>query len=368
MTSHLISRRATLPALVTALLSTAAAGVAIPAGYTRSCSAGGVQGALPNLTAQLPLPKSVTGRIDFLAARYGPDGVLLQTISLGDPDHLHPMASSFKPLVVHAVLKDIDAGRLKLNTPVRVSSATRSLGPFPSGITPVSTLLDIAINGSNNTAADLLLLQYGPERLAREVDEQSAHCTQVLLTTKGWWTAQSGLAKEALGKAGAAGYGRLPFGPRLQVAGQILAAAGKVSPAQLGPALDRVFAGKNYDPNSELDLQNVTTPRSYLPLVAKTLPGDDLSAGSQALLRKILSTGCCRPERPRLKAAAWWAKGGITWRVLNLTGVVQLPDGSRLAYVYMNDLSQTADAGALRANAPAAVTWIESQLLVLLNP
>ncbi|WP_407571933.1 serine hydrolase [Deinococcus altitudinis] len=354
--------------VLTASLVSTAAGVAVPPGYTRSCSSGEDQGTIPNLSAQGPLPKSVTGRVDFLAARYRSDGVLLRTISLGHPDHLHPMASSFKPLVVHAVLKDIDAGRLKLNTPVQVSDATRSLGPFPSGITPVSTLLDIAINGSNNTAADLLLLQYGPDRLAREVDEQSGHCTQVLLTTKGWWTAQSGLADEALGKRGAAGYGRLPFGPRLRMAGQILAAARKVGPAQLGPALDRVFARKTYDPNSELDLQNVTTPRSYLPLVARTLPGDDLSAGSRALLRKILSTGCCRPERPRLKASAWWAKGGITWRVLNLTGVVELPDGSRLAYVYMNDLSQTADAGALRANAPAAVTWIESQLLALLNP
>lgn len=358
-------RRAGLPALLILSLSTSAAALTVPAGYTRSCTGAPDQQAVPALMARLPLPASVTGRVDFLAARYDKGGVLLRTISLGDPDHLHPMASSFKPLVVHAVLSDIDAGRLKLNTPVRVTDATRSLGPFPPGTVRIATLLDIAINGSNNTAADLLLLAYGPERLAREVDEESGHCTQVLLTTKGWWTAQSGLAREALGKGGAAGYGKLPFEQRVQVAGQILAASQKVSPALLGPALDRVFGSKQYDPNSELDLQNTTTPRSYLPLVARTLPGDDLSSASRALLRKILSTGCCRPERPRLQFRSWWAKGGITWRVLNLTGVVELPDGSRIAYVYMNDLSGTADTGALRASAPAAVTWIESQLLVL---
>ena len=278
------------------------------------------------------------------------------------------MASSFKPLVVYAVLRDIDAGRLTLNTPVRVTDATRSLGPFPPGAIRIDTLLDIAINGSNNTAADLLLLGYGPERLAREVDQESGHCTQVMLTTKGWWTAQSGLVREVLGKGGAAGYGKMPFEQRLQVAGQILVASQKVSPALLGPALDRVFGAKSYNPNSELDLQNTTTPRSYLPLVARTLPGDDLSSASRALLRKILSTGCCRPEHPRLQFRSWWAKGGITWRVLNLTGVVEMPDGSRMVYVYMNDLSSTADAGALRASTPAAVTWIESQLMVLLKP
>ena len=52
----------------------------------------------------------------------------------------------------------------------------------------------------------------------------------------------------------------------------------------------------------------------------------------------------------------------------DLTGVVELPGGSRLAYVFVDDLSDTSDARALRAQGPAAVTWIESQLLAPLNP
>lgn len=351
------------------VFSAPALSLASPAGYTRTC-ASPVQPGVPNLPAATPLPTGVSGRVDFLAAHYASDGSLLATLSLGDPDHLHPMASSFKPLVVHAVFRDIDAGRLKLGTPVRVSDATRSLGPFPSGQTQLSTLLDIAINGSNNTAADLLLLTYSPGRLAREVHAQSP-CTQVLLTTKGWWTAQSGLAPSVLGQdtaKGARDYGRLPFEARVKVAGQLIAAAQQVKPAALTAAVDRVFASKRYDPSSELDLQNITTPRAYLPLVAATLPGDDLSASSRALQRKILSTGCCRPATLRLANLGWWAKGGITWRVLNLTGVVQLPNGSRLAYVFMNDLSDTADTGALRGTADQVATWIESQLLTLARP
>jgi beta-lactamase class A len=319
-----------LGVLLGALLSVAAA-IPAPAGYTRSCSVATPQAAVPNLLAREPLPTGISGRVDFLAQLTRKDGTLLRTLSRGDPDHLHPMASSFKPLVVHAALQDIDAGRLTLNTVLPVSDATRSLGPFPQGPVPVRTLLDIAINGSNNTAADLLLLNVGPERLAREVYTSSGGCTQLLLTTKAWWTAQSGLAGAALGQGGAPGYGALLFEQRLGVAAGLIAASQAVSPARLGPALDRVFASRTYDPNSELNLQNITTPRSYLPLVAATLPGDDLSAPSRALLRKILSTGCCRPDHPRLKAVAWWAKGGITWRVLNLTGVVALPVGSRLA-------------------------------------
>ncbi|GGR33480.1 serine hydrolase [Deinococcus ruber] len=347
-----------------------ASALAVPADTNRTCRTGSAPASVPNVQATRPLPTTVSGQVDFLAGYYRPDGTLLGTISLGNPDRLHPMASSFKPLVVHAVLADIDRGRLQLATPVAVSDATRSLGPFPAGPTPLSKLLDIAINGSNNTAADLLLLTYGPERLAREVHTNSP-CTQVLLTTKGWWTAQSGLASSVIGSRTAAGvkaYGALPFEQRVKVAGRLIVAAQQVRASVLEPALDRVFASSSYDPASELDLQNVTTPRAYLPLVAGTLPGDDLSASSRALLRHILSTGCCRPAAPKLKNAQWWAKGGITWRVLNLTGVVERPDGSRLVYVYMNSLSNTHDAGALRASVPPVVDWIETQLQLLAQP
>ncbi|MDB5044252.1 MAG: serine hydrolase, partial [Deinococcus sp.] len=60
------------------------------------------------------LPVGVSGRVAFSAILFGPDGQPLRELTLGDPDALHPLASTFKPLVVEAVLRDIDAGKLRL--------------------------------------------------------------------------------------------------------------------------------------------------------------------------------------------------------------------------------------------------------------
>ncbi|WP_188963365.1 serine hydrolase [Deinococcus aquiradiocola] len=356
----------TAPVLLGLLTFVPARAVPAPAGYARTC------GEVPSAQeVTTPLPRGVTGRVDFFAARYDPaTGAVTRAVRYGRPDALHPMASSFKPLLVHAVWADIDAGRFTPGTLVTSTPGTRSLGAFPAGRNTLAHLTDIAINGSNNTAADLLLLTYGPERLAREVHAVSP-CTSVLVTTKGWWAAQAGLAPDVLGPdavRGAARYGAMPFEARVGVAGALIRAGQRSSAQAVEAGIDRVFRSRTYSPAMELDLQNTTTPAAYTALVRDTLSGAGLSAASASAVRKIFGTGCCRPEHPRLRATYWGAKGGITWRVLNLTGYVELPDGTQLAYVFMNDLSDTADAGALRASVPGVLPWIETQLLRLSAP
>lgn len=328
----------------------------------------------PGVTAPAPatpLPASVSGRVDFYAARYDPRTLQPKAaLALGQANAVHPLASSFKPLVVQAILQDVDAGRFTLSHTFTATAATRSIEGYPPGPTALSELVKRAIVRSDNTASDLLQLAYGPVRLARRV-QQLSPCTTVLLTTKAWWAAQAGLSAGVLGPdtgAGALAYAGLPFDQRLQQAGRLIAASQQVSGPQVEAALDRYFHGPQYLPALELALQNTSTPQAYTDLMVRTLSGAGLQAETRQLFRRVLAAGCCQPKLPRLRASYWASKAGSGWRLLTLTGLVELPGGDLLAYSYFNDNSATTDAELMELQLPVVVRWIESGLLSLASP
>lgn len=316
----------------------------------------------------LPLPAAVTGHVSFYAAEYDPETRRpLRALTLGNPDDLHPLASSFKSLVLQGILQDVDAGRLRLNTVFKTTAANRSIEAYPAGSNTLQVLAKRAIYLSDNTASDILHLAYGPERLARAV-RQSSPCTSVLLTTKAWWGAQAGLIPSVMTPdpaAGARAYGAQPFAQRLLTAGALIAASQKLGGPEVERQLDVYFHGPTYAADMEVNLQNTSTARAYADLMARTLPGAALKPATRRVFREILATGCCRPKAPKLNATYWAAKAGSGWGILTLTGYVETGDGRTFAYAYLNDGSATTDAEKMEDQIRPVVLWIEQNLQAL---
>lgn len=314
-----------------------------------------------------PLPGIVTGRVAFHAVMEGPGKGVQRSLSLGDVDAVFPLASSFKPLVVRGIFRDVDAGRLTLTTKLATTEANRSIERYPKGSNDVRELARRTIALSDNTASDILHLAYGPDRLAREVRAKWP-CTAVLNTTKAWWAAQAGLLGTALGpdtlgalRAAAAA----PFDERLSTAARLITASQRVPAPVLERTLDDYFHGPAYTSELELYVQPTSTAREFAQLSLQVYSGTGLKAGTRAVFRNMMQTGCCRPKNPRLTTTYWGAKAGSGWRILTLSGAVDLPDGRSLAYTYLNDQSTVTDAEDMELQIRPVVTWIETQLITL---
>lgn len=335
----------------------------VPAALTlRSCGE-----AEPVTPVGLPLPPQVTGRVAFYAAEYDPNTwAVKQAVGLGRINELHPTASLYKGLLIEAVMRDVDAGKLSLKQPFETTPANRSIEAYPPGVNTLASLARRAIQESDNTAADILHLAYGPQRLSRFIAQRSP-CTTLLLTTKAMWAAQAGLLPEILGlnvSAGTGAYATLPWEEKLSQASAMILAAQNFTGPEVEARLDAWFRGPLYTPQVDLNVQPLTTAQAFTALVARTFSGVQL-AQSRATFRQIMALGCCRPKRPRLPALYWAAKAGSGWRILTLSGYVETRAGRRFAYTYLNDLSATDDSALMEAQIRPLVQWIEDVLLDL---
>lgn len=316
----------------------------------------------------LGLPAGVTGRVSFYAAEYDPSTLAVrQAVSYGPVTDEQPIASMFKPLVVALTFRDVDAGRVTLTTRLRTTPRNRSIETFPPGTNTVQTLARRAIELSDNTAADILLLNVGPERLTRAVLERSP-CTRVFLTGKAAWAAQGGLQANLLGPdllTAAREYAARTPEDRLPLAGALIRNAQQYGGPDVQATLDMYFRGPAYSPEVDLAFQHRSTAKAFTDLVARVYSGRNLTPGTRRVFRNIMALGCCAPRGPRLPVQYWAAKAGSGWRTLALSGYVELRDGRVLAYTYLNDLSDSRDAEVIERQIRPVVTWIESNLLDL---
>ncbi len=78
-----------------------------------------------------------------------------------DPDGVFPLASTYKQAVLWAVLRQKDAGTLRLSETFEVTPGTQSLGNYPYDHSDVPTLAARMIHNSDNTATDLLHRRVG---------------------------------------------------------------------------------------------------------------------------------------------------------------------------------------------------------------
>ena len=310
-----------------------------------------------------PLPAGVGGRVAFYLAEYDKQGNVLQARGLGNVRELHPVASANKGFLIEAAFRDVDKGLIGLSEKITTTQANQSIEAFPAGTNTFQHLALRAIQGSDNTASDIVLLRYGSEKFSRLIKQRSP-CTTFLLTSKAQWAAQGGLLSSVLGPdvvAGTARYASLPFEERLTVAQRLIREAQTFTGRQVQVPLEQWFRSPQYTPLVDMNLQYTSTAKALADLAARTYDGQNLGR-TRPLYRQIMATGCCRPRQPAFKTAYWAAKAGSGWRILTLTGYVEMPDGRRFAYAYLNDLTVVQDDPELEKQIRPVVAWIERTL------
>ncbi len=336
---------------------------------TRAIETQSICGSTPETsTPLLKLPAVVSGRVAFYAAAYR-NGVLIPNtaVAVGDPSAVYPMESMHKTFVVHAAMRAVDAGTLRLEQKFKTTSANQSIETYPKGSNSLIELAKRAIAKSDNTASDILHTAVGTASLARDIKSISP-CTTILLTSKAYWAAQGGLSSGVLGKdlqAGAQRYATLPFEQRLLVASRLNAAAQKVKASAVERAIDRYFHSASYTPVLELWLQNTTTARAFTDLLVNVILANDLKPQTRKVFRQIMISGCCFSKNSPLHSVYRAAKAGSGWRMLMLSGYAELPQGLRLAYTYLNDQSNGLDAEVMEKQIRPINIWIDKLLIRL---
>lgn len=319
----------------------------------------------------LPLPAVVTGRVAFYAARYNDSAPIPSSIvTLGDSNAVFPTASAYKTLVVHEALRGIDRGTFKLKQLFETTPANQSIERYPRGLNTLEVLADRAIRLSDNTASDLLHRAVGPAALARYVKSKSP-CTNILLTNKAWWAAQGGLLSQVLGAdlySGAQNYAALGFEDRIGMAAQLNAAAKTVTAASIEQAINTYFHGDSYTTNLELMLQNTTTPQAFGDLLAQIMPAKNLKADTKKLFRAIMTAGCCYAKKSVVTSTYRAAKAGSGWRILTMTGYLELPSKEAITYAYFNDQSETYESEDIERQIRAVSSWIDQVIFGMTSP
>jgi beta-lactamase class A len=320
---------------------------------------------VPPTTLSIPLPTVVTGKVSFYAAIYDPKTLTAtRTYALGPVNTVMPLASTYKTAVLWATLREVDAGTLQLSMPITTTEANRSIEDYSPGTNSLLTLAQRSIEKSENTAADILHRLVGTERIAKLVWSRSP-CTNILLPTKTFWAAQAGLlptlipaTNQSVLLNAALKYQKLLPSQRLAFASRLNTESLKINADVLLKQLDRYFLGPNYHPSLDTAFQNTSTAKGFTDLLASLYLRPELSTQSQQVMRNIMARGCCVPKKAPFRYTYWGAKAGSGWRLLTLTGYVELPDGRVMAYIYLNHESNTRSAERIEAQIRPVVNWI----------
>jgi beta-lactamase class A len=304
-------------------------------------------------------PRFATGPVGFYLAQIDPrTGTPLRVIA-NDPDRLYPLASTFKQIVLWGTLRDVQAGRLSLNTRLSVTEANRSIEFYQPGARTVQNLATQATVASENTASDVLHLRYGPERLQTLVTAQGACHTRVNTTTKAWWAAQAGLLPDVYGPdltAGAVQAFALPPAQEAALRARAVTQAQTLNADRVLDNLDRYFFSPTYHPQTEVQLQNRSTPREWATLITRLYLDPSLSPSNRAFLRDTLARGCCRVRDPAV--AYWGSKAGSGWRNVTMSGLLTLTTGQSFVYAYFNPGSDTMESVLIEKQLPDIARYV----------
>jgi len=328
---------------------------------------------LPSARPGPALPAVVSGRVTFYAVRTDASGRAQSEITLGDVDRTLPLASAYKTVVLYGALKDVDSGRLNLQQTFLSTTANRSIEDYPAGRNSLTTLARRAIHNSDNTASDILHLAVTPARVAALASSLTP-CANVYLTSKALWSALAGLSPAVIDPAtpetmlsSARAYAALPTADKLRQAAVLNTRAQALHPDLVLSRLDAYFTGPDYNPDNDTYLLNSSSARGWSGLMGKVFLPGTLKPASAALFRQIMATGCCnKPTTPvPFPLKYWGTKAGSGWRLLVLTGHMELPNGAAINYTYVNNESTTQDSNDIERQIRPVLNWIVASVAPL---
>ncbi|HEX2864785.1 MAG TPA: serine hydrolase [Deinococcales bacterium] len=312
------------------------------------------------------VPPEITGRVGLFVARLAPGTGFQPVASVSvNGTSVFPLASSFKPSVLWAYLKAVDAGKATMAETFDVTGANQSLGDYPFDHSNARQLAERMIQFSDNTATDILFRRVGLGALQPLADRLGLCSTRLQLPTKDWWAAESGLTSAfptAQLAARAAAFGRATPIERLDLARHLDAEAQDLDTETMRKALDPYFEGRRFDPGEmadiDLNLQNASTPEEWARFLAGAFAPGALSGSSRAVFREVMALGYGR-SRVRHAFAYFGGKEGNTSHILTLCGYLEKADGTRLVYAFFNDRNAEIDTFHL---APSAFRVINAAL------
>ena len=308
----------------------------------------------PFLPAPKP-PAALNGQLGLWAAVIDPKTLQPIRAVAYAPGSVFPLASTYKQAVLWAMLRQVDAGRFDLNQKFSVTRAAQSLGSYPYDHSTALTLAQRMIQHSDNTATDLLHRKVGLQKVQQLADDLKLCRTRLILPTKAWWTAQSGLSNIF---AGTKLWPQATGQKRAQLAALIDADAQKYRADYVQRKLDEYF-DKHYNGADDLKVHNFSTPYELSTLVAHEFLRSGLSPKSQNLQRRLMTLGCCKGGLLPIPIDTWGGKGGNGWKILTYSGYFKTKGGEHVVYAFM--LHGSGQTYTMKLTRPA-FAWLRASL------
>nr|WP_254606094.1 serine hydrolase [Deinococcus sp. JMULE3] len=317
----------------------------------------------PEVPKAPPPPHHLSGQLGLWVAEVDPVTLRPVRALAVNPDSVFPLASTYKQAVLWALLRDIDAGRVQPTERFDVTRENQSLGSYPFDDSDVRTLTERMIRNSDNTATDILHRRVGLGAVQDVADRLGLCRTRLILPTKDWWVAQTGLSATFNGTSRwAAARGE----EQRRLAELIDADSRKYRADYVQRKLNDHFDHRK-DDAVDAQVYNLSTPYEFGTLVAQEFLRPDLSEPSRRWQRDVMALGFGKSalnltHQKRVRYVG--AKGGNGWQLLTYSGYVETTDGHHLVYVFMQ---RGADQTYTMPNTRRAFAWINAALKDLLT-
>nr|WP_229783689.1 serine hydrolase [Deinococcus sedimenti] len=317
----------------------------------------------PRVGLAPPPPHHLSGQLGLWVAQVDPVTLRPVRAVASQPDRVFPLASTYKQAVLWALLRELDAGRVRANERFEVTRQNQSLGSYPFDGSSLRTLSERMIRNSDNTATDILHRRAGLDAVQDVADRLGLCRTRLILPTKAWWVAQSGLSATFNGTAR---WNDARGEEQRRLAALIDHDAQQYRADYVQRKLDGYFDTRA-DDSLDFQVYNLSTPYEFGTLVAQEFLRPDLSEASRRWHRDVMATGFGKSALTithQNRVAYVGAKGGNGWQLLTYSGYVETTDGRHLVYVFMQ---HGADQPYTMPNTRRAFAWINAALKVILD-
>ncbi len=327
-------------------------------------------------------PRGVHESVATIAAQLGGSvGVAARNLATGaeirlNADDLFPMASCFKIPVMVAVMRQVDAGVLRLDDRLTLTEADKSPGSTlihcHAGLRlSVRDLLYLMITLSDNTATDMLWRLVGLGSVNQVMHGLGLETIDCLMPNREYFLIESGAGDEWAGLSGPEIVSRWreieARGEREAAFSRVLEENARLSGAGFRHLYERRWGRSEslgYDDSFAVDqaLDNQGSPHEMAELLAMIAQSRCASAPSCRLMIEVLAQQEWREKIPAgLPAGLFVANktGGVSG-TSNDAAIVYAPDGAPLIMVvFWKGLSYAAEGRANLAIAKIAAVLYE---------
>lgn len=318
--------------------------------------------AAPAVPTAPPPPHHLSGQLGLWVAEVDPVTLSVRRAVATNPDRVFPLASMYKQAVLWALLRGVDSGAVGPAERFKVTRQNQSLGSYPFDGSDVRTLSERMIRNSDNTATDILHRRVGLNAVQDVADRLGLCRTRLILPTKAWWVAQTGLSATFNGTSrwtGAHG------DEQRRIAALIDQDAQRYRADYVQGKLNDHFDHRR-DDAVDAQVYNLSTPYEFGTLVAQEFLRPDLSETSRRWQREVMALGFGKSaltltHQNRVRYVG--AKGGNGWQLLTYSGYLETTDGRHLVYVFMQ---RGADQTYTMPNTRRAFAWINAALRAVL--